>query len=68
MSRFDICLRGNIFVIVIVFSFVIILVHENKAFLRRNLFHDDSPFCSEVICFERNLGLSHFHCDINHLE
>ena len=28
------------------------------------LFHDDSTFCSEVTCFERNLGVSHFFCNI----
>ena len=26
------------------------------------LFHEDGTFCSEVACFERNRGVSHFHC------
>ena len=30
----------------------------------RILFHDDSSFCSEVTCFESNLGVSHFHRNI----
>ena len=30
----------------------------------RILFHEDSTFCSEVTCFERNHGVSHFHCKI----
>ena len=25
------------------------------------LFHEDSNFCSEVTCFQRNLGVAHFH-------
>ena len=28
------------------------------------LFNDDSTFCSEVTCFERNLSVSHFHHNI----
>ena len=32
------------------------------------LFHEGSTFCSEVTCFERNLGVSHFHGKFNHLE
>ena len=32
MSCFDLCKKGNVFVIVIVFSFVTILVHKNKPF------------------------------------
>ena len=45
MSCFDFCKKGNIFVIVIVFSFVTILVHENK------------PFCLEVPRVERKEGI-----------
>ena len=29
------------------------------------LFHEDSTFCLEVTCFERNRGVSHFHCKIS---
>ena len=29
------------------------------------LFHEDSTFCSEVTCFEKNRGVSHFHCKIS---
>ena len=29
------------------------------------LFHEDSTFCSEVICFERKRGVSHFCCKIS---
>ena len=29
------------------------------------LFHEDSTFCSEVTCLERNRGVSHFHCKIS---
>ena len=29
------------------------------------LFHEDNTFCSEVTCFERNRGVSHFHRKIS---
>ena len=29
------------------------------------LFHEDSTFCSEVTCFERNRGVSHFYCKMS---
>ena len=29
------------------------------------LFAEDSTFCSEVTCFKRNRGVSHFHCKIS---
>ena len=29
------------------------------------LFHEGSTFCAEVTCFERNRGVSHFHCKIS---
>ena len=29
------------------------------------LFHEDSTFCSEVTCFKRNRGVSHFYCKIS---
>ena len=32
ISYLDLCLKGDIFVIVIVFSFVTILVHKNEPF------------------------------------
>ena len=32
------------------------------------LCHKDSTFCSEVTCFERNRGVSHFHCKISSSE
>ena len=46
-------LKTTFYKIVLILSFVGILLHE------------DSTFCSEVTCFERNRGVSHFHCKIS---